>query len=245
MTLRSPNTRALAPESGPVAADPGTTDALKPLGAKPVLVGTHGRYTLRSWRDASGRPRQFACTVVKFSAERIRLAGPVTGAVGEWVNANFDHFGGVEGPITEASQGQFTMWIVASAESRQKIARKVAWANDKNSVNRRRHERHVPRDPDSILHFADGSIAACQIIDYSLSGVAATGEIVPKVGAIVKIGDIHGQVLRHTGDGFIVEFFLVQDAHTIERLFMNSQTGFAADAQTLTSSGPRPPGSVA
>jgi hypothetical protein len=221
VTERSPHTYALLPEGGPAAADRATVGV---RGAKPALVGKHGRYTLRSWRDARGRPRQFPCTVVKFSPARIRLAGAVTGSIGEWVNAYFDHtVGNFEGPITDAAEGQFTMWIVATAESRQKIARRVAWAKDRNSINRRRHARLVPANPHAVLHFADGRIAACQIIDYSLSGAAASGEIIPQIGSVIKIGEVFGRVLRHTAEGFTVEFLLVQDADTIEGLFLNRQ----------------------
>lgn len=188
--------------------------------AKPSLLGQQGQYTLRGWRDARGKARQFSCTVVKFSSEMIRLAAPVTGTVGEWVYADFGHFGNFEGPITETAEDQFTMWIVATAERRQKIARKIAWAKDKNSVNKRRHERMLPSNPHSIIRFVDGRVAACQVVDYSLSGVAVSAEMSPKVGTIVKIGEILGQVLRHTAEGFTVEFLLVQNARTIENLFL-------------------------
>jgi hypothetical protein len=94
------------------------SDPVKYPAAKPSLVGKQGQYTLRGWRDARGKARQFPCTVLNFSSELIRLAAPVTGTVGEWAYADFGHFGNFEGPITETAEGQFTMWIVATAEGR-------------------------------------------------------------------------------------------------------------------------------
>lgn len=186
---------------------------------KRPIAGTEGEYTLRTWRDASGKSRQFPCKVLKLSAEFIKLAGPVTGTVGEWVSAYFDKFGQFEGPITDISDRHFVMWIVATAEHRRKIASKIAWANDRKSQNRRRHERFVPRESDSFVRLADGRSAPCQIIDYSVSGVAVSAEIIPRVGAVIKVGNILGQVVRQFAEGFTVKFLIIQDLRTIENLF--------------------------
>ena len=177
-------------------------DGRKTVLSKRVLVGEHGHYSLRNWHDARGKPRLFACTVVKVSSELIELAGPITGTVGEWVSAFFEHLGTFEGPITHTSKGQFTMWIVATIDSRQKIASKIAWASDTNRANNRRHERFVPRHPHSVLHFAEHRTIPCEIIDYSLSGVAVCAEIRPKPGSIIKVGEIVTRVLRPTAEGF-------------------------------------------
>jgi len=204
-------------ETGPVAHRQGAPASATP---KHALVGTQGQYSLKSWRDASGKPREFPCTVLKFSAEFIKLSGPVTGSVGEWVVVHFDNIGQFEGPITETSQRQFAMWIVADLEHRKKIETKVAWAKDTKRVNKRRHERIVPRNPHSIVRFSDGRSAPCQIIDYSLSGAAAFTEMVPELGAVVKVGDILGQVVRRSPDGFAVKFILVQNQQNIEELLL-------------------------
>ena len=219
MTVRTPNNLVLQSKSEVGAVGRRKGDLVEPVAVKQALVGKQGQYTLRSWRDASGRPRQFPCTVLKFSAEFIKLAGPVTGSIGEWVIAYFENFGQFEGPVTETSERQFAMWIVANAEHRKKIENKIAWAKDKKSINKRRHERLAPRNPQSILRFSDGSSAPCQIIDYSLSGAAASAEISPKLGAIVKVGNIPGQVIRQSSEGFAVKFLLVQNRQTIEDLF--------------------------
>jgi hypothetical protein len=87
----------------------------------------------------------------------------------------------------------------------------------------------LPSNPHSIIRLVDGRVAACQVIDYSLSGVAVSAEKSPKVGAIVKIGEILGQVLRHTAEGFTVEFLLVQNARTIENLFLRERRSQAIE----------------
>lgn len=204
-------------DAGLAAAHQGDTASGAP---KHALVGTKGQYSLKSWRDASGKPREFPCTVLKFSAEFIKLSGPVTGSVGEWVVAHFDNIGQFEGPITETNDRQFAMWIVADIEHRKKIKTKVAWAKDKKRVNKRRHERIIPRNPHSIVRFSDGRSAPCRIIDYSLSGAAASTEMSPELGAVVKVGNILGQVVRRSSDGFAVKFILVQNQQHIEELLL-------------------------
>jgi PilZ domain len=193
--------------------------AVQPRAGVDAIVGKQGQYTLRSWRDASGKPREFQCVVKKIASEFIELTAPITGSVGEWVVAYFDSFGQFEGPITHTYQNYFVMWIVATAEKRKKIASKIAWAKDKKSHNRRRHERFVPRNPDAILHFSDGRSMPCKIIDYSISGVAVSADSSVEVGAVIKVGNIIGQVIRRFSEGFTVKFLIVQNSQTIANLF--------------------------
>jgi len=219
VTVRGPNNLVFPPDDEAAPA-PHRQGVAASAALKHALVGTQGQYSLRSWRDASGKPREFPCTVLKFSAEIIKLSGPVTGSVGEWVVVHFANIGQFEGPITEVNERQFSMWIVTDVEHRKKIETKVAWAKDKKRVNKRRHERIVPRNPHSVLRFSDGRSAPCRIIDYSLSGVAASSEMIPTLGAVVKVGNILGQVIRQSSDGFAAKFILVQNRQTIEGLFL-------------------------
>jgi hypothetical protein len=214
-----PNSLAQQRENDISFVEPREDKGIQPGAGAQAIVGKQGLYTLRSWRDASGKPREFSCVVKKIASEFIELNAPITGSVGEWAVAHFDSFGQFEGPITHTYTNYFAMWIVATAEKRKKIASKIAWAKDKKNLNRRRHERFVPRNPDSILRFADGRSMPCKIIDYSISGVAVSTDANVEVGAVIKVGNIIGQIIRRFPEGFTVKFLIVQNSQTFENVF--------------------------
>ena len=182
------------------------------------IAGMSGRYTLESWRDAAGNQREFTCRVVKMSPQAIELAAPVTGTVGELAVVHFDKFGKFEGPVIRIGQRGFVMRIMATAEDRSKVAGKIAWIEDKNSPDGRRHERFVPFDARSTVSLTDGRTLRCEIIDYSIFGAAVFADIEPELGAALKVGQVIGQVVRQFGGGFAVEFPAVQSLRTLEDL---------------------------
>ena len=57
MTVPASNNLVLPPgsEAGPAAHREGATASVAP---KHALVGAQGQYSLKSWRDASGKPRE-------------------------------------------------------------------------------------------------------------------------------------------------------------------------------------------
>ena len=57
------------------------------------IVGMQGLYQLQSWRDANGGHREFSCRVLKMSSGLMKITGPVTGSVGEWVTVHLDRLG--------------------------------------------------------------------------------------------------------------------------------------------------------
>ena len=189
-----------------------------------AIVGMQGQYTLGGWRDDSGRPREFTCRVLKMSSGTIKLTGPVTGSVGKWVVVHFESFGQFEGPVIHAGERNFTVRIVTTEEDRKKISSKIEWVVDKKSPDKRRHDRFVPRNPHSTLSFADGHVIPCQIIDYSASGVAASADVIPELGVVLKVGKILGRVVRRLPEGFAVKFLTIQDLRTIEGLFTEQES---------------------
>jgi hypothetical protein len=184
-----------------------------------AIVGMQGLYQLQSWRDANGSHREFSCRVLKMSSGFMKITGPVTGSVGEWVAVHLDRFGLFEGPIIRHGERVLVMRIVATNDERNKIARKIEWVEDKKNRDRRQHDRFVPRDPHSTLYLPDGRVMPCQIIDYSIYGAAVSADIIPELGAVLIVGKIVGRVERQIPEGFVIEFLMVQDFRTIADLF--------------------------
>jgi len=184
-----------------------------------AIVGMQGLYQLQSWRDANGGRREFSCRVLKMSSGLMKITGPVTGSVGEWVAVHLDRFGLFEGPIIRHGERVLVMRIVATDDERNKIARKIEWVENKKNRDRRQHDRFVPRDPISTLHLPDGRAMLCQIIDYSISGAAVSADIIPELGAVLIVGKIVGRVERQIPEGFAIEYLIIQDFQTVAELF--------------------------
>ena len=191
-----------------------------------VIVGIEGLYKLGNWRDSNGRHREFSCRVLKMSSGVIKMAGPVTGLVGDWVTLHLDMFGQFEGPVISVRQRELFMRIVATNDDRNKIARKIEWIENKKNLDKREHARIVPKDPHSTLYLPSGSVTPCQIMNYSISDAAVSADIIPELGAILIVGKIIGRVTRQFPEGFAIEFLVAQDMETVKELFMQAGDKF-------------------
>lgn len=96
-----------------------------------AIIGMQGLYKLARWVDASGAHREFSCRVLKMSSGIIEITGPVTGSVGEWVAVHLERFGQFEGPVIRTGERRLVVRIVATNDDRHKIARKIAWLENK------------------------------------------------------------------------------------------------------------------
>jgi len=188
-----------------------------------AIVGMQGLYQLQSWRDANGGHREFSCRVLKMSSGFMKITGPVTGSVGEWVAVHLNRFGLFEGQIIRHGERVLVMRIVATNDERNKIARKIEWVEDKNNRDRRQQDRFVPRNPHSTLCLPGGRVIPCQIIDYSISGAAVSADIIPELGAVLLVGKIVGRVARQIPEGFAIEFLMIQDSRTVAELFTKQE----------------------
>jgi len=187
-----------------------------------AIVGMTGQYTLKSWRDADGNPRVFACSVLKITPKTIVLAAPVKGAIGEWVNVHFGTLGKFEGPIVKIAQRSFVMRIVATADEASSLAGKIAWVENGTAANGRRHTRFVPLESRSTVRLANGTVVPCEIIDYTASGTAVSAEFDLDLGVVVKVGKVFGRVVRKFAGGFAIEFASLQDDRAIEQLITHN-----------------------
>ena len=182
------------------------------------IVGMRGKFTLDSWRDAEGTRREFDCRVLKLSTKFIELAAIVTGMIGEWAIVHLDSFGKFEGPVIRTAARNVVVKIVATGEERLKLASKIAWVENKVPDARRHHR--IPSNAHSILLMSDRSEAPCQIIDYSVSGAAIFTELKLEIGAIIKVGKIIARVVRLFPGGNAVEFAVLQDIRSVEKLII-------------------------
>ena len=100
--------------------------------------------------------------------------------------AYIDHIGRLEGKIARTFPSGFAMTIEASMRKRDKLAAQLTWLANRAALNLpedRRHERVLPKNPDSQITMPDGRVYRCRILDLSLSGAAVTLDIRPELAA--------------------------------------------------------------
>jgi hypothetical protein len=185
-----------------------------------IIVSIPGRYVFPNRQSAHGSRSEFACRVVNISLHAVTLIAPVVAAIGEPVITYSGEFGKLQGSITSVHDRGFVMSIAATNEERAKLAVKIDWyEKNKNHdiFDGRKHKRIVPKDPYSILIFSDGQQLRCFVIDMSVSGVAVSANIKPKIGTPLAVGKLVGRVVRHRTDGFAVQFIEPQDPNLLEQ----------------------------
>ena len=190
-----------------------------------TIVSIPGRYVFPKRHSAHGSRSEFACRVVNISLHAVTLIAPVVAAIGELVIMYSGVFGKLEGSITDVHDRGFVMSIAATNEERVKFAVKIDWyeKNKNHDVSDgRKHKRIVPKDPYSILIFSDGRQLRCFVIDMSVSGVAVSANIKPKIGTPLAVGKLVGRVVRHRADGFAVQFIEPQDPNLLEQRIIQS-----------------------
>lgn len=188
-----------------------------------VIMSVPGTYSLSSIRDETGRRREFACRAINMSSRAMMLACPVKGAVGDRAIAYFRDFGKLSGRILRVLEGGLVMSLVMPEEARLRLTQRLAWMEDQKNLDlhdKRLHVRMVPREPFSMLTFADGSVLSCLVMDMSVTGAAISADVVPDVGTLLAVGRIAARVRRHFPEGFAVEFLDDQDPAALDRLLL-------------------------
>ena len=187
-------------------------------------ITVDGQYTIANWFDSKGKPGRFACRTSRVSPFRMMIAVPVVGRVGDRITSDFEElgeFGKLEGHISDTV---ILVELTMGASTREKFASKLIWLENrrKNPGIRdgRYHARIIPATPHSTLTFGDGSTRGCFVIDMSVSGVAVSADIQPKIGMPLAVGACVGRVVRLLPQGFAVKFVEQQNRNELERLVM-------------------------
>jgi hypothetical protein len=204
-----------------------TTEDIAFIDRRSVRTATSigGRYCIANKRNIRGERREFACRTISISTEAIALAGPVRGAAGERVIAHFDDLGKIEGQIMRILPEGFVMSVALPDDKRARLAAKIDWL-DKHKHYKlpddRRYKRVIPRNPQSTVMLADGSVLGCFVIDMSVSGVAVSADISPQLGDVLAVGKIIGRVVRLFPEGFALRFIELQSIENLESWLIQS-----------------------
>jgi hypothetical protein len=181
-----------------------------------------GRYT---FPDRKAVPKDgvevYACRLCSISTRTAVLVALGRPELGESITANFEHFGIIHAKATRYLPNGFAMDLVMTDEDRAKLAEQIKWQKRKartQEPDKREHPRIQPRDPCTVLSFADGTHVPCFVIDVSQSGAAVSASILPGRGTPVAIGGLIGRVVRRLDVGFAVQFTEVHELAKLDRL---------------------------
>lgn len=167
-----------------------------------VAVALEGRFMLEN-------KQEYTCRTVNLSPGGVLLETPVVGQMMEKVVAYLDHIGRVEGVIVRTVENGFAVKLTLAASKRDRVADLLTWLANRQAVGiaeDRRHERIVPRQPETSLQLASGACLPARIIDISMSGVGISVKARPSLHARVVVGRTPGKVVRHFQEGIAVEF---------------------------------------
>ena len=188
-----------------------------------VSVALDGHYTLPNWYDPEGKLRTFSCRTNRVSPYRMIVDVPVVGKVGDYLTSYFRDFGKLDGHISDAKPGSFLLELDVTHATRQKIANKLTWLEEKQKnpddvIDLRKAPRIIPAKPHTTLTLADGAVHECFVIDMSIGGVAVSTKMELEVGTPLAIGACVGRVVRSFVSGVAVRFVENQRQHDLERL---------------------------
>jgi hypothetical protein len=196
-----------------------TEKFLKQRGVDVVL---DGHYTLPNWYDPEGKLRTFACRTNRVSPYRMIVDVPVVGKVGDYLTSYFRDFGKLDGRISDTKPGCFLFELDVTYATRQRIANKLVWLEQKQKdpevIELRRSPRVIPAKSHTTLTLADGAVHECFVIDMSTEGVAVSSELQLEMGMPLAVGAGVGRVVRTFGSGFAIKFIEKQNQYDLDRL---------------------------
>ncbi len=167
-----------------------------------VKVNLPGRFMLPNREE-------YPCQAVEMSPGDIVLFTPVKGEIGDRIVVYIEVLGRVSGNIARLFDGGFAVKLNVSPLKQDRLADKLTWLTNKDtlsSLEDRRHDRAEPESRVSHLTLPDGRSYECQILDISLSGAAITAPVCPDIHTHITLGKMRGKVVRHLDEGFAVEF---------------------------------------
>ena len=159
-----------------------------------------GRYVLPDRRAAhDGVAPVLACRLRSISTRQFVCVAPVIGRPKEFISANFEHFGLLEGEVVRSLPTGMAVELKLDEAQRIKLGAQIAWKKSRalaKQPERREGTRILPRQPRTDLILADGSRLPCMVINVSPTGAGVSADLSPVLGTPVAVGKMVGRVVR-------------------------------------------------
>ena len=166
-----------------------------------VSLNLNGRF-LHEGSDHTFLTRNISCGGA--SVESVAI--PV---IGTRVVCYFDDLGRVSGEVIRETNEGFAVAFQTPQHKKDKLADRLVWL-----LNHKKYdledERSAPRKATggpALITRPNGTQLQCRVIDISLSGAAFEFDgPVPIVGENVRVGSLHGEVVRAVTGEFAIRF---------------------------------------
>lgn len=160
---------------------------------------------------AAGAEEELPCRTINISCGGALVEATAWPALGARVVLFARDLGRMPGAVVRHLPNEgFGVRFEFGAHKREKMAEVLTLkANPKIAaeIDARRTRRYAADDRAIIVEMQDGRTLPCQILDFSLIGIAVkTPSLRPPLGAWVKVGATYGRVSRFFENGFAIDF---------------------------------------
>ena len=149
------------------------------------------------------------CTILNMSVGGAGLHCPEPPPLDAFVVLYVDGFGRFDGVTTRYIDGELGLKFVCKEAQRKRLEQDLEnfVKEGMTGVTRlRRHRRNAVNTPILFFTRADGSEAACKVMDISLQGALLKTQVRPAIGDVIHLGQTRGWVVRHHEQGIGVQF---------------------------------------
>lgn len=120
-----------------------------------------------------------------------------------------DRLGRLEGEIQRVFEDGFALAFSASEAKKRRLAEDLTWLANRDLadfINKRVHVRASAASTAATMVLEDGTLQGVTLVDVSLSGLGVRSDLLPPIGAVIRIGANRGRVVRHFEGGFGLSF---------------------------------------
>ena len=166
-----------------------------------VPLELHGRF----WSAVAG---EHACTLLDISPGGARVGARTPPAAGSTIVLMITSIGRIEGQVIRVVGEEFSVRFNATMRKRDKLADTITWRFNKDRLGLE-EDRYAPRKPGrgrASVRLNDGVVIQANVLDVSVTGAAFECLERPRLGEVVRVGEMTGRVARILDNGFAVVF---------------------------------------
>jgi len=165
--------------------------------------------------------REAPCKVINLSPSNATIECDLVPAVSTTIILYADRFGRFEGSVIRRNSVSFGVRFVSTQSKRERTAEQLTMFAHKTFTDESSMRRHVRTPTTGSARFtrSDGTIAKCELLDLSISGVSVRTIVRPQIGEFILIGKLVGRIVRHHANGIGIQFVgLDSESPTTEHL---------------------------
>lgn len=181
-----------------------------------------GRFYAEKWFRSSDRASYLpTCVSTTLMPDRVVFTCPASAEVGDRAFVHFKEVGLLRGRVSRVIGARISMDVEMTDNERNRLSSSLLWLERKSKFSlsdKRLFPRYQPRNGSSSLRLESGVPVPCQIINVSPTGAAVMSSLRPDLRRRIELGQVPGDVVRHTDFGFALQFVQIQDPVYLEDL---------------------------